>query len=191
MPAEPSRGEVWLANLDPVAGTCAGGCAADMIIAVQLTRTARRIPFRVPIDPPEGGVSDRSYVLCDAIRSISKARLDTKRGGWGRVSPAALADRRLFAHLAGDLARRGPSRRRPRRCATGSCRGSRWCRSVCARCSTATSEHRRRVRRRARGAGRCGLRGRAGQAERRPGRAGRRAGAGARGRGCGWRLTIA
>lgn len=105
MSAEPSRGEIWFANLDPVAGHEQAGARpvlivstntfnhgpADMIIVVPLTRTARRIPFRVPIDPPEGGVTDRSYVLCDAIRSISKVRLDTKRGAWGRVSSDALA----------------------------------------------------------------------------------------------------
>ena len=104
MPPEPSRGEIWTANLDPVEGHEQAGerpvlivstngfnhGPADMIIVVPLTRTARHIPYRVQIDPPEGGVSDRSYALCDSIRSISKDRLDVKRGPWGRVTQATL-----------------------------------------------------------------------------------------------------
>jgi mRNA interferase MazF len=61
---------------------------AGLVFVLPLTRTDRRIPFHVPIDPPEGGVSARSYILCDAIRSIAKDRLGAP--AWGRVSPATL-----------------------------------------------------------------------------------------------------
>ncbi|MBK9712006.1 MAG: type II toxin-antitoxin system PemK/MazF family toxin [Kouleothrix sp.] len=105
MAREPSRGEIWTANLDPIKGHEQAGQRpvlivstngfnhgpADMIIVAPLTRTAKHIPYRVQVDPPEGGVSDRSYVLCDSIRAISKERLDTRRGAWGSVAPATLA----------------------------------------------------------------------------------------------------
>jgi|FLYK01.1.fsa_nt_gi mRNA interferase MazF len=105
MAREPSRGEIWTAQLDPIRGHEQAGerpvlivstdrfnhGPADLVIIVPLTRTARRIPFRVQIDPPEGGLSDRSYVLCDSIRSIAKERLDARRGPWGVVSPKTIA----------------------------------------------------------------------------------------------------
>jgi mRNA interferase MazF len=100
-----NRGEIWTADLDPIRGHKQAGVRpilivstngfnhgpADMIIIAPLTRTARRIPYRVQVDPPEGGLSDRSYVLCDSIRAIAKERLDMRRGPWGRVAAATLA----------------------------------------------------------------------------------------------------
>jgi mRNA interferase MazF len=47
-------------------------------------------PFHVPINPPEGGVRARSYVLCDAMRSISTDRLSGQP--WGVVGAATLAN---------------------------------------------------------------------------------------------------
>jgi mRNA interferase MazF len=61
---------------------------AGLIFVLPLTRTDRRIPIHVPIDPPEGGVSARSYILCDALRSIAKDRLGPH--AWGSVSGATL-----------------------------------------------------------------------------------------------------
>jgi len=105
MAREPSRGEVWMANLDPIRGHEQAGARpvlivstdrfnhgpADLIMVVPFTRTARHIPFRVVVDPPEGGLTARSYVLCDALRSIAKERLDGRRGPWGMVSAQTLA----------------------------------------------------------------------------------------------------
>jgi mRNA interferase MazF len=102
MPLLPNRGEIWLANLDPIRGHEQASTRpvlivstrtfnhgpAGLVFALPLTRTDRRIPFHVPIDPPEGGVSARSYILCDAIRSISKDRLGPQP--WGSVSAATL-----------------------------------------------------------------------------------------------------
>ena len=61
---------------------------ADLVFVLPLTRTDRRIPIHVPIDPPEGGVSARSYIVCDALRSIAKDRLGPR--AWGSVSAATL-----------------------------------------------------------------------------------------------------
>lgn len=57
---------------------------ACLIFVLPLTRIDRRIPAHIQIDPPEGGVRERSYVLCDALRSITKDRLTGS--AWGEVS---------------------------------------------------------------------------------------------------------
>lgn len=53
-----------------------------------MTRTERGIPFHIRVDPPEGGVQATSYILCDALRSISRDRLSGR--SWGKVSPNTL-----------------------------------------------------------------------------------------------------
>lgn len=102
MSPNPSRGEIWLADLNPIRGHEQAGVRpvlivstdlfnhgpAGLVFALPVTRTDRRIPAHVPIEPPEGGVTSRSVILCDALRSISKERL---RGEpWGRVTPATM-----------------------------------------------------------------------------------------------------
>lgn len=97
MPQEPSRGEIWLADLDPTKGHEQAGQRpvlvvstnafnhgpAELVIIVPLTRTGRRIPLHVQVNPPDGGVRDTSYALCDSLRSITKERLVTR---WGVVA---------------------------------------------------------------------------------------------------------
>src|SRR5262245_3463046 len=98
----PNRGEIWLTNLNLTRGHEQAGARpaliistnifnhgpADRVFVLPLTRTDRHIPIHVPIDPPEGGVSERSYILCDALRSIAKDRLGPR--AWGSVSAATL-----------------------------------------------------------------------------------------------------
>jgi mRNA interferase MazF len=98
MPPLPIRGEIWLASLSPTRGHEQAGerpvlivssnifnqGPAGLVFVLPLTRTNRGIPIHVPVDPPEGGLTARSYILCDAIRSISKDRLGIRT--WGRVS---------------------------------------------------------------------------------------------------------
>jgi mRNA interferase MazF len=102
MPLLPNRGEIWFADLNPTRGHEQAGSRpilivstrtfnhgpAGLVFGLPLTRTDRRIPFHVPLDPPEGGVTARSYILCDAIRSIAKDRLGPQP--WGSVSTATL-----------------------------------------------------------------------------------------------------
>jgi mRNA interferase MazF len=102
MSREPSRGEIWLADLNPIRGHEQAGTRpvlivstdifnhrpAGLVFVLPLTRTDRRIPAHIPLDPPEGGVSSRSLILCDALRSISKDWLSGTP--WGRVSAATL-----------------------------------------------------------------------------------------------------
>jgi mRNA interferase MazF len=100
----PNRGEIWLADFDPVRGHEQGrqrpallisndqfnNGPAGLVVVVPLTTTERaRMPLRVQIDPPDGGVRQRSWALCEAIRSISTERLTGT--AWGIVSARTLA----------------------------------------------------------------------------------------------------
>jgi mRNA interferase MazF len=100
--ADPARGEVWLADLNPTRGheqagqrpvlvfsqTLFNQGPAGLVVVLPLTSTIRDIPSHVPVSPPEGGLKTRSAILCDAIRSIAKERMLRK---WGAVTPATLA----------------------------------------------------------------------------------------------------
>jgi len=97
----PSRGEVWLADLDPtrdreqagrrpilvVSDDLFNGGPADLVIALPVTSTLRGIPSHVRLAPPEGGLPNESAVLCEAIRSLSKGRLIAR---WGAVSAGTM-----------------------------------------------------------------------------------------------------
>ncbi len=92
----PSRGEVWLADLNPVRGHEQAGRRpvvvlsvddynhgpAGLVIVLPLTSTDRHIPLHIPLKSGEGGVKAPSFILCDAIRSISSDRLLKP---WGRI----------------------------------------------------------------------------------------------------------
>jgi mRNA interferase MazF len=104
MRRQPLRGEIWSASLDPTRGHEQAGQRpvlilsndlfnqgpAELVFVAPLTRTDRRIPLHVRIDPPEGGVSAPSFILCDHARSISKERLG--EAPWGRVSARTMAE---------------------------------------------------------------------------------------------------
>jgi mRNA interferase MazF len=99
----PSRGEIWAANLDPTRGHEQRGerpvlivstdafnhGPAELVFVLPLTRADRRIPLHVPVEPPEGGLGARSFILCDALRSISRDRLGAQP--WGVVSRETMA----------------------------------------------------------------------------------------------------
>jgi len=98
----PSRGEVWLADLDPTRANEQAGRRpvlivsddvfnhgpAGLVIVLPITSTLRKIRSHVHIPAPEGGLRNDSAVLCEAIRSVSKTRLSAR---WGSVSEATLA----------------------------------------------------------------------------------------------------
>jgi len=92
--ADPRRGEIWLANLNPTRGREQTGRRpvlilsvdffnagpADLVVVVPITSTLRGIPLHVNIRKGDGGIRNDSAVLCEAIRSISKDRLISRRG---------------------------------------------------------------------------------------------------------------
>jgi mRNA interferase MazF len=97
----PSRGEVWTVNLDPTGGRKQSGTRpalvvsvdefnqgpADLVVVLPITSREKGIPFHVEIAPPEGGLSLRSFVKCEDVRSTSKDRLMRR---YGTVSAATL-----------------------------------------------------------------------------------------------------
>lgn len=97
----PNRGEVWRVNLDPTLGHEQGGTRpclvvshdkfnhgkAELVIVLPLTRTDRGIPSHVRIEPPEGGLPAASFIKCEEVRCISRARLHSQ---YGRVSEATI-----------------------------------------------------------------------------------------------------
>ena len=103
MPPQPSRCEIWVADLNPVRGHEQAGTRPVLVVStdalnhgpsqivfvVPLTRTGRRNPFYISIDPPEWGVRDRSYVICTALRAVSTDRLQGL--AWGMVSRHTMA----------------------------------------------------------------------------------------------------
>ena len=92
------RGEIWLADLNPTRGHEQAGRRpvlivstdafnhgpASLVFVLPLTRTDRGVPIHIAIEPPEGGLTARSFVLCDALRPIAKERLSGRP--WGAVT---------------------------------------------------------------------------------------------------------
>ncbi len=88
------RGEIWMAELEPVTGHEQGGrrpclvisnnlfngLSMDMVIVLPLTGTQRTLNSHVGLSPPEGGLTIASDVLCEQIRSVSKTRLVRRMG---------------------------------------------------------------------------------------------------------------
>ena len=98
----PRRGEVWIVDLDPTAGHEQAGrrpalvlsvdafnaSHAELVTVLPITSVPRpRIPTRVEIRPPEGGLKRASYVIGEQTRTISTDRL---RNRLGAVKPATL-----------------------------------------------------------------------------------------------------
>lgn len=97
MKDHPDRGDVWLIDLDPVRGHEQGEkrpgvvvsagrfnrSAAELVAILPLTSRERGIPLHIEVQPPEGGTRQRSFVMCEQIRTISTDRLIKK---WGSLS---------------------------------------------------------------------------------------------------------
>ncbi len=104
------QGDVWFCDLNPIRGreqagrrptvvisiSQLGTGGSELAIIVPLTRTARPSPLYLPIDPPEGGVRDRSYAMPEMVRSISRERLIER---WGSVSAGTLSEIARRVHL--------------------------------------------------------------------------------------------
>lgn len=104
---EPSRGEIWLVNPDPTKGREQAGSrpalivsvdrfnhgAAELVIACPITSKAKGIPTHVQVDPPEGGLSLRSFIKCEDVRSLSKSRLLNRFGTVSGPTMAEVEDR--------------------------------------------------------------------------------------------------
>jgi len=84
----PSRGEIWTCDFGIPVGHEQGSKRPCLVISVDdfnhgpaelaavmpCTSAERMVPWHIRIEPPEGGVSMVSYVLCDQIRVVSFTR---------------------------------------------------------------------------------------------------------------------
>ena len=91
---EVKRGEVYLADLDPVVGHEQGGrrphlvisvnqmnhSATGLLIGVPLTTTDWGSKLHVRLEPPEGGLDRVSYAMPEMARSVSNSRLLARLG---------------------------------------------------------------------------------------------------------------
>jgi mRNA interferase MazF len=96
------RGEVWLADLDPARGREQTGqrpvlvvsadpfnqSRAGLVIVVPCTTRGRGIPTHVELRPPEGGLREVSFAMCEQLRALAADRLGP--GPFGSVPPAVL-----------------------------------------------------------------------------------------------------
>src|SRR6516164_1195606 len=104
--ADPSRGEIWPADLEAGRGHEQSGQRpvlvvsddafnaglAGLVMTVPLTAKvakSKNIPAHIRVDPPEAERKTPSVILCDQLRTISKDRLG--KAAWGTVSPATMA----------------------------------------------------------------------------------------------------
>jgi len=90
----PSRGDVWLVDLNPTRGHEQAGMRpalvlstnlfnhgpAELVIVVPITTTFRQIPLHVAIKPPDGGLREQSYAKCEDLRPVSRERLLRRLG---------------------------------------------------------------------------------------------------------------
>jgi len=90
----PVRGEIWLVDLNPTQGHEQGGRRpglvvsvdlfnkgpAGLVIVIPITTKEKGIPLHVEIKAPEGGLTKRSFIKCEDIRSVFSERLVQRLG---------------------------------------------------------------------------------------------------------------
>lgn len=91
---QPRLGQVWTVDFDPIRGHEQGGVRPALVISndqfnttphtfcivVPFTRTFRGIPSHIRVDPPVGGLTARSYLLCEQAKLISVTRVRRMMG---------------------------------------------------------------------------------------------------------------
>jgi mRNA interferase MazF len=110
MPTPPRRGEIWRADFEQVKGHEQGRTRpaliisndtinqspANMVTVVPITTKERKLRSYLRIDPPNGGVTQTSYIICDQVRTISRERLGKKYGALSRTVLAEVETRLKF-----------------------------------------------------------------------------------------------
>jgi mRNA interferase MazF len=66
---------------------------SDLVVVCPITKQAKGIPFHVEVSPPEGGLSFKSFVKCEDVRSIAKERLIRRTGEASKATLASVEDR--------------------------------------------------------------------------------------------------
>jgi len=63
--------------------------AAELVVVVPVTTKGKPIRSFLKIEPPEGGLKQTSFVICDQVRTVSRHRLSRPIG---RLSPPAMRE---------------------------------------------------------------------------------------------------
>ncbi|MBI4520243.1 MAG: type II toxin-antitoxin system PemK/MazF family toxin [Gemmatimonadetes bacterium] len=93
-PPRPSRGEIWLVDLDPTKGREQRGTRpalvvstdkfnhgpAELVIVLPVTTVSKDIPSHVAIARTDSGLDHDSYVICEQVRCVSRERLSRQIG---------------------------------------------------------------------------------------------------------------
>ncbi|MDQ3801441.1 MAG: type II toxin-antitoxin system PemK/MazF family toxin [Acidobacteriota bacterium] len=104
---EPARKEIWLVTLDPTTGREQAGTRpalimsadifnqgyAELVFVIPITSKAKNIRSHVALSPPEGGLNLPSYIMCEALRSVSKQRLLKRLGAVSAETMSEVEDR--------------------------------------------------------------------------------------------------
>ncbi len=103
----PSRGDVWLVDLSPTRGheqagrrpalvvsvDLFNGGPAGLVVVLPITSKGKGVSFHVPVNPPEGGLRQVSFVKCEGVRSVSTERLIELYGVASSETLRAVEDR--------------------------------------------------------------------------------------------------
>lgn len=103
----PSRGEIWFVDFNPIRGHEQAGLRpalvvstdqfnqgpADLAVVAPLTTRDRGVPLHVRVDPPDGGIREASFVMTEALRSVSTDRFDNRKGTVADATMREVEDR--------------------------------------------------------------------------------------------------
>lgn len=90
----PRAGDIWYVGLNPQAGREQAGIRPalvvsndeyndlqnDLYIICPITTRHRGLSFHLPVEPPEGGVTKPSVIMCDQVKAQSIDRFLRFRG---------------------------------------------------------------------------------------------------------------
>jgi mRNA interferase MazF len=110
----PSRGEIWLVDLDPTRGREQRGTRpavivsadvfnhgpADLLIVCPLTKVSRSIPSHVPIARLDSGLDHDSYIICEQVRCLSRERAERSIG---RASASTMEEVASYLRIVLDI----------------------------------------------------------------------------------------
>jgi len=97
------RGEIWMADLDPVVGHEQAGkrpavvvssddfnrMPVGLVVVVPFTTTDRNLPLHVAVEPPDGGLRKKSFAMAEHVRCVSTRRFIKRLG---RISTDKLTE---------------------------------------------------------------------------------------------------
>ncbi len=104
---QPSRGEVWHADLNPTRGKEIHGTRPCLVVSVDafnhsparlavvlpITTTDTGVPWHYRIDPPESGATKTAFIKCEQPRCVSLERFEKHRGSVSRKTLLEVEDR--------------------------------------------------------------------------------------------------